>query len=385
MPQPPAEGGKAHRAAIARRAKSLGAPVLSKRFQACAVHGPAHSLQGTTRCDRGTARGVTADRKALIIQDGNPTTRLKPGISVVVPVYRSEATLNALVAELARVLPDLAPNHELLLVNDGSPDNSWALIEKLAQSFPFVRGIALMRNYGQHNATLCGIRSARFDTVITMDDDLQHSPDDIAVLIAKLDEGHDVVYGVWRERRRSWWRSFFAVLTKRAVAWVMGANTVRDMSAFRAIRTHVRRGFEAFDGPDVIVDVLLSWGTSRFSAVSIQERDRGAGQSNYSFWKLVKVSLLVLTSYTTAPLRFANAIGLFFICFGLLAFLRTIYVYFSEGSVPGFSFLAATILSFGGVQLFALGIIGEYLARIFERASGRPPYTIGRTTGSHQP
>lgn len=323
---------------------------------------------------------MTVDGRPSALAELPATGHLEPGISVVVPVYRSEATLEALVTELGRVLPTLSPNHELLLVNDGSPDNSWAVIERLVQSHPFVRGIALMRNYGQHNATLCGIRSARFDTVVTMDDDLQHSPDDIGILLAQLNEGHDVVYGVWRERRRSWWRSFFAALTKRAVAWVMGANTVRDMSAFRAIRTHVRRGFEAFDGPDVIVDVLLSWGTSRFSAVSIQERDRGAGQSNYSFWKLVKVSLLVLTSYTTAPLRFANLVGLFFICFGLLAFVRTVYIYFAEGSVPGFSFLAATILSFGGVQLFALGIIGEYLARIFERASGRPPYTIGRTT-----
>lgn len=306
--------------------------------------------------------------------------RLEAGISVVVPVYRSENTLPALVAELARVLPTLAAKHELILVNDGSPDDSWQVIERLANSFPFVRGIKLMRNYGQHNATLCGIRSARYATTVTMDDDLQHSPDDMGALLDKLNEGNDVVYGVWSQRKRSWWRAFFAVVTKRAVAWVMGANTVRDMSAFRAIRTQVRRGFDTFDGPDVLVDVLLSWGTTRFAAVPISERDRGAGQSNYSFWKLVKVSLLVLTSYTTAPLRFANLIGLFFTFVGLLALLQVLYVYFVMGSIPGFSFLAATILIFGGVQLFALGIIGEYLARVFERASGRPPYSIGSTT-----
>jgi len=305
---------------------------------------------------------------------------LEDGISVVVPVYRSEKTLPALVNELARVLPTLAARYELILVNDGSPDNSWSIIEDLASRFPFVRGIRLMRNYGQHNATLCGLRAARYGTTVTMDDDLQHSPDDMRALLDKLDEGNDVVYGVWSERKRSWWRAFFAVLTKRAVAWVMGANTVRNMSAFRAIRTQVRRGFATFDGPDVLVDVLFSWGTSRFAAVPISERDRGAGHSNYSFWKLVKVSLLVLTSYTTAPLRFANLVGLFFTFIGLLALLQVLYVYFVLGSIPGFSFLAATILIFGGVQLFALGIIGEYLARIFERASGRPPYSIDRTT-----
>lgn len=305
---------------------------------------------------------------------------LPAGISVVVPVYRSEKTLQPLVEELARVLPTLAPQHELILVNDGSPDDSWSVIERLAEGFPFVRGIKLMRNYGQHNATLCGIRAARYAVTVTMDDDLQHSPDDMGMLLEKLNEGNDVVYGVWRQRKRSWWRAFFAVLTKRAVAWVMGANTVRDMSAFRAIRTQVRRGFDTFDGPDVLVDVLLSWGTSRFAAVHISERDRGAGQSNYSFWKLVKVSLLVLTSYTTAPLRFANLVGLFFTLVGLLAFVQVLYTYFVLGSIPGFTFLAATILIFGGVQLFALGIVGEYLARIFERASGRPPYAVGSTT-----
>ena len=322
-----------------------------------------------------------ASTKSLVVEP--PSTEVAhfdAGISVVVPVYRSAEMLPTLVEELARVLPTLAPHHELILVNDGSPDDSWLVIERLAKSFPFVRGIMLMRNYGQHNATLCGIRAARFATTVTMDDDLQHSPDDMRALLDKLNEGNDVVYGVWKERKRAWWRALFAVLAKRAVACVMGASTVRDMTAFRAIRTTVRRGFDSFDGPDVLVDVLLSWGTSRFAAVSISERDRGAGQSNYSFWKLVKVSLLVLTSYTTAPLRFANLVGLVFTCIGLLAFLQVLYVYFVQGSIPGFSFLAATILVFGGVQLFALGIVGEYLARIFERTSRRPPYAIGRIT-----
>lgn len=329
---------------------------------------------------RGSMSLLDQAEPAPVTHRGTVSTLLQPGISVVVPVYRSEATLQPLAEELARVLPTLAEQHELILVNDGSPDDSWSVVERLAKEHAFVRGISLMRNYGQHNATLCGIRAARFDVVVTMDDDLQHAPDDIRALLDKLAQGYDVVYGVWAERRRSWWRTVFATLTKRAVAWVMGANTVRNMTAFRAIRTQVRQGFASFDGPDVLVDVLLSWGTSRFSAVPLHERDRGAGHSNYSFWKLVKVSLLVLTSYTTAPLRFANLVGLCLTLFGLLAFVRVIYIYFVEGSIPGFSFLAATILLFGGVQLFALGIIGEYLARIFERASGRPPYSVGRTT-----
>lgn len=302
------------------------------------------------------------------------------GCSVVVPVYRSQATLEELTRRLQAVLPGISPRYELVLVNDGSPDDSWKLIQRLAAEFPFVRGISLMRNYGQHNATLCGIRAARFGVVVTMDDDLQHAPEDVPVLVAKLAEGYDVVYGVWRERTVAWWRAFFAKLTRSAVAWVMGSGTVRDISPFRALRTRIRSAFEQFDSPDVLVDVLFSWGTSKFGVAKVTERDRAVGQSNYSFWKLAKISLLVLTSYTTAPLRFANLVGLCLTVFGVGVFAHVLYVYFVLGSIPGFPFLAAVILSFGGVQLFALGVIGEYLARVFERTAGRPTYTVGQTT-----
>jgi len=305
---------------------------------------------------------------------------LPRGYSIVVPVYRGRETLPLLVERVERVFSDLGHPYELLLVNDGSPDDSWSVICQLAPRHPALRGINLMRNYGQHNATLCGVRQARFDVTITMDDDLQHAPEDIPTLLAKLAEGHDVVYGVWRERKQGFARAFFAALTKRAIAWVMGAGNVRDIGAFRVLRTDLRRAFASFDGGDVLLDVLLSWGTTRFAAARVDEAERAAGTSNYTFWKLARISLLVLTSYTTAPLRLANLVGLVFTLFGAGAFVNVIYVYFWLGSIPGFSFLAATILMFGGVQLFALGIIGEYLARVFNRTTRRPPYTIGQTT-----
>jgi glycosyltransferase involved in cell wall biosynthesis len=306
--------------------------------------------------------------------------QLPSGYSVVVPVYRGRETVPLLVERLERAFSSLGGQYEILLVNDGSPDDSWSIICELASRYPALRGINLMRNYGQHNATLCGVRQARFDVTITMDDDLQHAPEHIPALLAKFAEGHDVVYGVWRERKQPFGRAFLAALTKRAVAWVMGAPNLRDIGAFRVIRTDVRRAFESFDGNDVLLDVLLSWGTSRFAATSVVEVERAAGTSNYTYWKLVRISLLVWTSYSTAPLRLANLLGLLLTLFGVGAFIRVIYVYFWLGSVPGFSFLAATILMFGGVQLFALGIIGEYLARIFNRSTRRPPYTIGQTT-----
>ena len=301
-------------------------------------------------------------------------------VSVVVPVYNGSDSLPLLVDEVGKVLPDVTDAFELVLVNDGSPDQSWQVISQLAQSYPWVRGIDLMRNYGQHNATLCGVREARYEVIVTMDDDLQNPPREIPKLLEKLAEGHDVVYGVARKRQQAWWKNLASLIVKRAIAYVMGLRTVRDIGAFKAFRADLRKSFEDFKSPDVLVDVLLSWGTSRFASVPVEEAPRTVGKSNYNLFKLIKVSLLVLTSYTTIPLRFASIVGFLFTLFGMGVLIYVLTVYFTAGSIPGFPFLASTIIIFSGVQLFALGIIGEYLARVFERTGGKHTYVIGRTT-----
>lgn len=301
-------------------------------------------------------------------------------ISVVVPVYRSSDTLHMLVDELGKVLPNAAEKYELVLVNDGSPDQSWEVIKELAQTNAWVRGINLMRNYGQHNATLCGIREARYEIIVVMDDDLQNPPSEIPKLLKKLDEGYDVVYGLARRRQQAWWKRLASTVVKRAIAYVMGLRTVRDIGAFKAFRADLRKAFDSIHSPDVLVDVLLSWGTTRFATVKVEEAPRTVGKSNYGLFKLIKVSLLVLTSYTTIPLRFASIVGFVFTLLGVGILIYVLTIYFTLGSIEGFPFLASTITIFSGVQLFALGIIGEYLARVFERTGGRPPYTISQTT-----
>lgn len=299
-------------------------------------------------------------------------------ISVVVPVYNGSDTLHPLVAELGEVLPGVADEFELVLVNDGSPDNSWRVIEQLVEEHSWVRGIDLMRNYGQHNAVLCGIRDARYEVIVTMDDDLQHPPGEVTSLIEKLDEGYDVVYGVPKKMPHSWWRNIFSVITKYAISYVMGLKTVREISSFRALRTSIRSAFETYNGPEVLVDVLFSWGTSRFGIAHVNEAPRTVGKSNYSFSKLVRVALLVLTSYTTVPLRFASIVGFLATVFGFVILVYVLTVYFTAGSIPGFPFIASTVVIFSGIQLFALGVIGEYLARVFERLTGKPTYNILR-------
>jgi glycosyltransferase involved in cell wall biosynthesis len=303
--------------------------------------------------------------------------------SVVVPVYRGEHTIDLLVNRLADILPACAEEFEVLLVNDGSPDHSWDVIEALTKQYSWVRGIKLMRNYGQENSTLCGIREAHYGVIVTMDDDLQHDPADLPKLIAKLNEGYDVVYGVLRVRHQIWWKSILSIIVKWAISSVMGVKAIRDISAYKAFRTELRQAFNFINSPDVQIDVLLSWATTRFASVEIEEAPRPVGSSNYNFIKLIKVSLLALTNYTTVPLRIASILGFLFTLIGVFVMLYMITVYFTLGSIPGFTFLISAVTIFSGVQLFALGIIGEYLARMFERSSGRPPYLIQKTTGGN--
>lgn len=297
--------------------------------------------------------------------------------SIVVPVYNSAETIVPLVERLCQVLPRIANEYEVILVNDGSRDASWPIIASLVDQYPWLRGINLMRNYGQHNATLCGVRAARYEVTITMDDDLQHPPEEIYLLLQKLNEGFDVVYGVPQKRPHSWWRNWFSVTTKKSLAKIMGIGAIRDFGAFRAFHTHLRNAFADYRNPNVILDVLLSWSTSRFTTVIVDEQPRGAGESNYNFRKLINYTMVVLTGFSTVPLRMASMLGFGFTFFGIAVFLYVFIATMLHGSIPGFPFLASIIALFSGMQLFALGIMGEYLARIFDRSMDRPAYVIG--------
>jgi len=301
-------------------------------------------------------------------------------LSVVVPVYRGESLIEPLVERLRKSLPAVAKKYEVILVNDGSPDNSWEVIERLAEKYPgWVRGIRLMRNYGQHNATLCGARLACYEVTVTMDQDLQHLPEDIPLLLAELEKGYDVVYGAPKVLPQGLIRNLLTANIKRILADTMGVPSVKNMSAFRAFRTHLRSAFENFQSPTMIIDVLLSWGTSRFTSVPVDIAR--AQTSNYNFGALIRAALLILTGYSTKPLRLASWIGFVMTLFGLGVFVYVLVIYFTLGSLPGFPFLASIIALFSGAQLFALGIFGEYLARMFDRSMDRPTYVIHQTVG----
>jgi glycosyltransferase involved in cell wall biosynthesis len=303
--------------------------------------------------------------------------------SIVVPVYRGTKTLPALISRLEPVLARLADQYEVILVNDCSPDDSWQVITHLVKAYPWVRGINLMRNFGQHNATLCGVRAARFAIIVTMDDDLQHPPEEIHSLLSELDKGYDVVYGAPRQLPQGFFRNLLTKLTKILLARIMGVPSIRNISAFRAFRASLKNAFTNFSGPTLTLDVLLSWGTTRFTSVPVSI-EAAEDRSNYSFFMLVRVALLILTGYSTAPLRFASWLGFGMTLFGVGVFLYVTIIYFAEGSLPGFPFLASIVSIFGGAQLFALGIVGEYMAHMFERIMDRPTYVISDQIGSEK-
>jgi glycosyltransferase involved in cell wall biosynthesis len=305
-------------------------------------------------------------------------------ISVIIPAYRSAESLPPLIEELARVLPTLTGAYEVIIVNDGSPDGeqTWTAIRALAARYAWVQGINMMRNYGQHNALLCGIRSARHDLIVTMDDDLQHPPSEISKLLARLREADlDVVYGTPEHEQHGLFRDMASQVTKLALQSSMGVDIARQVSAFRVFRTPLREAFASYRSPYVSIDVLLTWGTTRFGAVSTRHDERTIGKSGYTFGKLVRHALNMITGFSTLPLQVASIIGLLVAGFGALVLVYVLGRYLIYGAVvQGFAFLASIIAIFSGAQLFALGVMGEYLARIHFRTMDRPVYTVRERT-----
>jgi glycosyltransferase involved in cell wall biosynthesis len=304
-------------------------------------------------------------------------TQRVSGLSAVVPAYNSELSLAPLIARLGPVLAALADRFEVILVNDGSRDRTWTVIEDLMRAHPWVRGIDLMRNCGQHNALLCGIRAAQCEFTVTLDDDLQDPPEEIPKLLEALTSDVDVVYGAPITEVHGFWRDLASQVTKIVLQGALGAQTARMVGPFRLFRTAVRRAFEDYRGVFVNIDVLLTWGTTRFGAVRVRHDPRQLGQSNYGLGKLLTHTLNMLTGFSTLPLQLASYLGFALTLLGAVLLAVVIGRFVIEGvAVPGFAFLASIIIIFSGTQLFSLGVIGEYLSRMHFRLLDRPAYVV---------
>jgi undecaprenyl-phosphate 4-deoxy-4-formamido-L-arabinose transferase len=304
-------------------------------------------------------------------------------ISVVIPVYNGAPTIVPLLTRLDRCLQRTGLPFEVIAVNDGSRDESWGLIETEASRRCWLTGIDLSRNFGQHNALLCGIRAARHDIVVTMDDDLQNPPEEIPRLLDLLASGYDVVYGSPEQEQHGFWRVVASQATKLVLGHVLGAATAQQVCGFRAFRTSLRTAFDGYSGPSVNIDVLLTWATTKFAAVKVQHAARQTSTSNYSVRALVSHALNMLTGFSTVPLQIASLLGFGLTLFGIVLLAYLILRYVLQGvTVPGFTFLATVIVIFSGAQLFTLGVIGEYLARMHFRVMRQPSYAIRREVGA---
>jgi undecaprenyl-phosphate 4-deoxy-4-formamido-L-arabinose transferase len=309
------------------------------------------------------------------------TTDDRPRVSVIVPVYNSATTIAELVARLTAVLEQCAAAYELLLVDDGSADQSVDVLAGLARHDPRVCVLPLSRNFGQHNALLCGIRAARYDLIVTIDDDLQNPPEQIPVLLSRLTDDVDVVYGAPRDRRHDGWRWGMSALTRMAMSRGLGAATARSLSSFRVFRAPLREAFAAYEGSFVSIDVLLSWGTRRFASVAVEHHPRRTGGSHYRLRTLAALAVNMMTGFSTLPLQIATIGGVVIAALGLVALAYGLSRQMWSGApVPDAQLLASVIVVLAGVQLVALGIIGAYLARMHFRLMGHPSYVVRPAT-----
>jgi undecaprenyl-phosphate 4-deoxy-4-formamido-L-arabinose transferase len=272
---------------------------------------------------------------------------------------------------------------ELILVNDGSSDGSWNVVRELAARNPWIRGICMMRNYGQHNAVLAGLRVARYDITVTLDDDLQHPPEEVPKLIDKLRTGFDVVYGSPERETHGFLRNIASIVTKLTLRNAIGAESARHVSAFRAFKTDLRKAFVTHQSAFVCLDVLLTWGTANFGFVRVRHHERRQGRSTYTLSKLIRHAVNMTTGFSVLPLQLASVIGFAFslLGVGILAYVLLCFAFYGS-TVAGFPFLASIIAIFSGAQLFALGILGEYMARIHFRSLDRPTYTVAEIIDS---
>jgi polyisoprenyl-phosphate glycosyltransferase len=306
-------------------------------------------------------------------------------ISVVVPVYGSESILTELVAQLVRVLDGESESYgeyEIVLVCDNSPDDSWAVIKDIAAKNDRVLGVHLRVNAGQHNAVMAGLRLAKGEVIVTMDDDLQHSPYDIPILLRELERGLDVVYANFGNREHASWKVLGSKVNGLAARYLLEKPSDLYLSPFRTFRSTISHSIQSYRGPYPYIDGLILSSTRSISSVVVAHYPRFEGKSGYSLKRSVSLWLKMATGFSVFPLRLTSLLGFFFSMLGLLLALLLVVQKFTLDAMPiGWSSLIVTSLILGGVQLLGLGIIGEYLGRVLLTLNAKPQYIVREVTG----
>jgi undecaprenyl-phosphate 4-deoxy-4-formamido-L-arabinose transferase len=308
-------------------------------------------------------------------------------LSIVVPVYRSEDCLKALVAAIDDALAATGRGYEIVLVNDFSPDNSWAVIQSICARNANVIGVDLRKNFGQDNAIITGLRIARGSYVAVMDDDLQHHPGDLPALLARIEEGFDVVYAEFRAKKQKLWKNLGSWFNGRVAEWVI--NKPRDvyLSPYKIIRGEVVEMVCSYKGPDPYIDGLLFQITARITQIPVDHHPRYAGRSTYTFWKSLRVWARLAVSFSAKPLRLVTWFGLLCAAFGLMLAVAVVVYrlrwpeHFTTETV-GWASLMVALLVVGGIQMMFFGVLGEYTGRTFLNVNRKPQSAIREVLNS---
>jgi polyisoprenyl-phosphate glycosyltransferase len=297
--------------------------------------------------------------------------------SVVVPVFNEEGNVEALAARVVAAMEAVGAPFELLVVDDGSTDGTPGLLRGIASRDPRVRVVRFTRNYGQEAAVEALYLNARGRWLIQMDGDLQHPPEEIPRLIAKKDEGYDVVYGVRRKRQDA----LFRVAASRAMQWTMRSmmeiELPDDVSTFRLMSAPIARLVAALPERRKFFSALLVWSGARIGTVNVSHAPRHAGATHYGFTKLLNHTFDLIVGFSSKPLRYIGTLGFLFAIVGLGMGLWVIArKLLWDYGMMGWPSLFAAVVILGGMQLIATSVIGEYIARIYVQAQARPLYNV---------
>lgn len=307
-------------------------------------------------------------------------TRSAVDISIVVPAFNEAANLPEMIRR-ARAAVAVLGTYELIVVDDGSTDGSWGVIEDAAAEWPEVVGVRLQRNFGQHPAVSAGFAAARGGIVVTLDADLQNPPEEIPRLVARLGPDCDVASG-WRQLRKDRW---MRTLPSRLVNVVIGRLTkvrLHDYGCMlRAYKRKVIDQVQACPEANKSITALVSWLGVRIVEVPVGHHERAAGHSRYNYWRLIKMNFDLLTGFSTGTLQLVSLSGLALSFIGLLTALFLVVWRLVQGSGPGgLTTFLALLFFLVGAQMAAIGIVGEYVGRVHLQVQGRPYFIVSETT-----
>lgn len=299
-------------------------------------------------------------------------------ISFVIPCYRSAQTLNKVVDEIDATMKTLNEyKYEIILVNDSSPDDTYEVIRSLCAKRQDIRGINLSRNFGQHAALMAGFRYVHGDVVVCLDDDGQTPASEVGKLLDKIDEGYDAVYAKYTRKQHSGFRNFGSKINELMTRVMLGKPKELYLSSYFAVRKYVVEEMLRCTTPYPYVIGLVLRTTKKIANVEVTHREREEGTSGYTIGKLFGLWFNGFTAFSIKPLRIATALGCLTACAGFLYGFYTVVKKFINPNVPiGFSALMAALVFIGGMIMLMLGLIGEYIGRIYISLNNSPQYVI---------